>query len=157
MHRLFLAVAATLLITTGCVTQKPTTSTSLEPKIRAKVQKGVIEPGFTPEMVYVALGKPTEPPESLADATTNGTWVYHDFHRNEGDIVKPGFRRHAVFDAAKNSDVIKTEPIAPEVLRTLRAHSLHVTFRDGRVVEIQRVAGISADQTAASSRPGANR
>jgi hypothetical protein len=143
MHRLpvFLVITG-ILLAAGCATTKPTTSTSLEPKIRAKVEKGLIEPGFTPEMVYLALGKPTEPAESLADATTNGTWVYHDFHRKDAGIVKAGFRRRVTFDPAKKTDVITTEPIDPKALPNLRAHSLHVTFRDGRVVEIQRVAEI---------------
>ena len=143
MHPLSVIVAATtILLVAGCATPKPTTSTSLEPKIRAKVDKGIIEPGFTPEMVYLALGKPTEPAQSLADATTNGTWVYHDFHRTDAGLVKAGFRTRSVFDPAKNADVIKTEKIDPKTLPNLRAHSLHVTFRDGRVVEIQRVAEI---------------
>jgi hypothetical protein len=125
----------------GCAS-KPTTSTKLEPDIRAKVEKGIIEPGFTPEMVYLALGKPSEPAESLSDATTNGTWVYHDFKANGREIVKPGFRRHVVSDPAKKTDVIKTEAIDPALLQKLRSNSLHVIFRDGRVVEIQRVAGM---------------
>src|SRR5688572_1694345 len=143
MHRLTVCVFATaLMVAAGCATPKPTTSTSLEPKIRSKVEKGIIEPGFTPEMVYVALGKPSQPAQSLADATTNGTWVYHDFQGKEGDIVKPGFRRKVTFDHGKKADVITTEKIDAQTLPTLRANSLHVTFRDGRVVEIQRVAGI---------------
>jgi hypothetical protein len=126
---LTLIVIAGMMLAAGCATRSPTTATKLEPKIQAQVEKGLIEPGFTPEMVYLALGKPTEPAQSLADATT-------------GDIVKPGFRRRVVSEPGKKSDVIKTEPIDPAVLPTLRANSLHVTFRDGRVVEIQRVAGI---------------
>jgi hypothetical protein len=141
MHRLLLSVAAAaLVLTAGCVTQAPTTATSMEPKIRAKVEKGVIEPGFTPEMVYLALGKPSEPAQSLADATTNGTWVYHDFNGTKGDIVKAGYRRRVTVDPAKKTEVITTERIEPQALSALRAHSLHVTFRDGRVVEIQRAA-----------------
>jgi hypothetical protein len=143
MHRLPVLLATTILLTAaGCVTSKPTTATSLEPPIKAKVEKGIIEPGFTPEMVYLALGKPSEPAQSLADATANGTWVYHDFQGKEGDIVKPGFRRKVSLDAAKKVDVITTERIDPQALAKLPANSLHVTFRDGRVVEIQRVAGI---------------
>ena len=143
MHRLPVVLAAAiLLIAGGCVTSKPTTATSLEPPIKAKVEKGIIEPGFTPEMVYMALGKPSEPAQSLADATTNGTWVYHDFQGKEGEIVKAGFRRKVTLDAGKKIDVITTERIDPQTLSNLPANSLHVTFRDGRVVEIQRVAGM---------------
>jgi hypothetical protein len=141
-HTLTLIIAASLLLVAGCATAKPTTSTSMEPAIRAKVDKGVIEPGFTPEMVYLALGKPTEPAESLADATTNGTWVYHNFEAKGRDMIKPGFRRHVVSDPVKKIDVIKTEPIERAALQKLPANSLHVTFRDGRVAEIQRVADI---------------
>ena len=137
-----LVTATTLLLIAGCATPQPTTSTSLEPKIRAKVDKGIIEPGFTPEMVYLALGKPSEPAQSLSDATTNGTWVYHDFHRTDAGLVKAGFRTRSVFDSTKNAEVIKTEKIDPQALPKLKAHSLHVTFREGRVVEIQRGAEI---------------
>ena len=137
-----LVAATTIVIIAGCATPQPTTSTSLEPKIRAKVDKGIIEPGFTPEMVYLALGKPTEPNQSLADATTNGTWVYHEFHRTDAGLVKAGFRTRSVFDPTKNAEVIKTEKIDPKALPNLKPHSLQVTFREGRVVEIQRVAEI---------------
>ena len=143
MHRLTVLLAAIMLVVAGCNTSRtPTTATKLEPKIQAKVQKGIIEPGFTPEMVYLALGKPTEPSESLVDATTNGTWVYHDFQGKEGAIVRSGFRRHVVFDSARKSDVIVTEPIDIKSSPNLRARSLQVTFRDGRVVDIQRTAEI---------------
>ena len=142
MHRsLTWITAGTVLLLAGCATRTPTTATRLEPKIRSQVEKGVIEPGFTPEMVYLALGKPSEPPEGLADATTNGTWVYHDFNGSGREIVKPGFRRRVVSEPGRKTETIKTEPIDPAVLPTLRANSLHVTFREGRVVEIQRVAG----------------
>lgn len=144
MHRLITSTAVVILIAAaGCTTaRQPTTATTLEPKIRAKVERGVIEPGFTPEMVYLALGKPSQPSESLADATTNGTWVYHDFHSTNRDIVRAGYCRRVKFDPARKSDVVVTEPIDPKILPNLGAHSLHVTFRDGRVVEIQHVAEI---------------
>lgn len=136
-----LIVATALLFITGCTTPRsPTTATRLEPDIKTKVDQGIIEPGFTPEMVFLALGKPTEPAESLADATTNGTWVYRDFQRSDRTTLKPGFRRRVVSDPNKKTDVIVNEAIDPKALPNLPARSLHVTFRDGRVVEIQRSA-----------------
>ena len=144
MHRLpVLLACATAAFAAGCTTARtPTTATSLEPKIRAQVEKGIVEPGFTPEMVFLALGKPTEPAQSIVDATTNGTWVYRDFQAKDRQLVKPGFRRHIVFDAAKKADVIVTEPLNRDAISKLQANSLYITFRDGRVVDIQRVAEI---------------
>ncbi len=144
MHRFITLLAAcTLVAVAGCNTAKPpTTATTLEPKIHEKVKRGVVEPGFTPEMVYLALGKPSEPADGLADSTRDGTWVYHDYHRNDRDFIRAGFRRRVVFDPVKRSDVVVTEPIDPRLFPNLRAHSLHITFRDGRVVEIKRVEAI---------------
>jgi hypothetical protein len=144
----FLAVIAVLgLIVSACNTatrpsKTPTAATSLEPAIKAKVDKGIVEPGFTPEMVYLALGKPTEPASGRADATVNGTWIYRDFTRNERDFVRAGFRRRVVFDPVKRSDVIITEPLDTKAFPNLEPRSLHVVFKDGRVVDIQRVADI---------------
>jgi hypothetical protein len=140
MHRtLSLTAIAVILLTAGCATTRtPTTATRLEPEIRAKVEKGIVEPGFTPEMVFLALGKPSEPTESLVDATTNGTWIYRDFTRDDRALVKAGFRRRVIFDDGKKTDVIKTEPIDTKATPNLQANSLYITFRDGRVVEIQR-------------------
>jgi hypothetical protein len=142
MHRLpALLAAASVVFAAGCATTRaPTTATKLEPNIRAQVEKGIIEPGFTPEMVFLALGKPNEPAESLVDATANGTWVYHNFSAVDRGILKPGFRRRIVYDSTKHSDVITTERIDGKAAPNLQANALYVTFRDGRVVEIQRVA-----------------
>ena len=146
MHRLFTTVAViTLLALTGCNTAdrrlREVNATNLpDSKTQAQIKKGIIEPGYTPEMVYLALGKPSEPAAGLADVTTNGTWVYHDFHRNDRDFIRAGFRRRVVFDPVKRTDTVITEPVDPRTFPNLRAHSLHVTFRDGRVVDIQRIA-----------------
>jgi hypothetical protein len=132
--------ALTAAVLSGCATQTPTTATKLEPKIHAKVKQGIVEPGFTPEMVYLALGKPTQPEASLADSTVNGTWLYQTFNTDDRDFIRAGFRRRVVFDPAKRSDVVLTEPIDPTASPRLPPHSLQITFRDGRVVEIARSA-----------------
>lgn len=138
-----LLAAVALLPFAGCNTARPpTTATTLEPEIRKKVERGIVEPGFTPEMVYMALGKPSVPADGLADATRDGTWIYNNYHRNDRDFIRAGFRRRVVFDPVRRSDVVVTEPVDPRVFPNLRAHSLHVTFRDGRVVEIKRAEEI---------------
>ncbi len=148
MHRLLASVGlASLLALTACNTANQrlhTVSNSTLPDSRthAQIKKGIVEPGYTPEMVYLALGKPSVPSEGLADATVNGTWVYHDFHRNDRDFIRAGFRRRVVFDPVKRTDTVVTEPVDPRTFPNLRAHSLHITFRDGRVVDIQRLAEI---------------
>lgn len=131
------ALAAALAVVAGCNTAKqPTSATTLEPAIRKKVEKGVIEPGFTPEMVYLALGKPTVPADGLADATRDGTWEYHRFTTARRDFLRPGFRQRVVADAGRGKDVVVTEPLDAKLFPHLSDPALVITFREGRVSEI---------------------
>lgn len=149
MRRLLPSLLVLLaFLAAGCSTtgsrlrEYPEAVSQLDNATRKKIERGVVEPGFTPEMVYMALGKPSEPAEGLAAQTRDGTWVYHNYHRNERDFVRAGFRRRVVFDPVKKSDTVITEPVDPRLFPNLRPHSVHVTFREGRVVEVQRVAEI---------------
>jgi hypothetical protein len=147
MHRptVVSLAALCLLAAAGCNTansryQKVSATMTPDAKTQAQIKRGVIEPGYTPEMVYLALGKPTVPADGIVDATRDGTWIYRSFQGNDRDFVRAGFRRRVVFDPSRRGDVVVTEPLDTKAFPNLEPHSLHVTFRDGRVVEIKRVA-----------------
>jgi hypothetical protein len=146
MFRTLILVSYFVTLASGChspatrLRDNPSAAAALDPATRAKIEHGVVEPGFTPEMVYLALGQPAVPTHPDVNATRDGTWVYRDANRNDRDFIRAGFRRRVVFDPVRKSDVVTTEPIDPRVMPTLQDRELHVIFRDGRVTEIQRVA-----------------
>jgi hypothetical protein len=146
MHRpLCISLAALSLVLASCNTannryKQVNASMTPDAKTQAQIKKGVIEPGYTPEMVYLALGKPTIPADGIVDATRDGTWIYRNHAVNDRDFVRAGFRRRVVFDPTRGGDVVVTEPLDTKAFPNLEPRSLHVTFRDGRVVEIKRVA-----------------
>jgi hypothetical protein len=151
MNRSLLASVAVLalVLAGGCSTansryQKVSGTVLPDAKTKAAIKRGVIEPGYTPEMVYLALGKPTIPSDGIVDATRDGEWIYREFGPTSADrdFVRAGYRRRVVFDPSRRSDVIITEPLDTKAFPNLEPHSLHVTFRDGRVVDIKRVADI---------------
>jgi hypothetical protein len=125
---------AALLALPGCTTSRPLNSTKLDPATKAKIDQRRIEPGFTPEMVFLALGKPTSPADSLIDSATDGTWIYENFVPTDGGFIQPGFTRKLVFDAAKQRESVVTEKI--EGGPDSGPPALKVTYRNGRVVEI---------------------
>lgn len=148
MHRptLVTLVALSLLTVAGCNTantryQKVNATMMPDAKTQKQIKRGVIEPGYTPEMVYLALGKPSVPADGIVDATRDGTWIYNDFNGTDRDFVRAGFRRRVVFDPSRRTDTVVTEPLDTKAFPNLEPHSLHVTFHDGRVVEIKHVAG----------------
>jgi len=141
-HTVLLAVLVLLVV--GChspaarLRERPAAAAALDPRARAKIERGIVEPGFTPEMVYLALGKPTKPADADLVGTRDGVWVYRDFNQDDRDFVRAGFRRRVVFDPVRRGDVVITEPVDPRLFPNLAAHELQVIFRDGRVAEIRR-------------------
>lgn len=118
--------------------ERPQAAAALDPATRSKIEQRVVEPGFTPEMVYLALGRPSSPVRVDIERTRDGTWTYRDFNRNDRDFVRAGYRRRVVFDPVRKSDVIVTEPVASRLHPHLREHTLEVEFREGRVVDVRR-------------------
>src|SRR5258706_9120484 len=114
MHRPLLAslAAFSLVLFAGCNTansryQKVSGTVTRDPRTQAAIKRGVVEPGYTPEMVYLALGKPTIPADGIVDATRDGTWIYRNFGPpgTDRDFIRAGFRRRVVFDPSRRSDV----------------------------------------------------
>jgi len=71
-----------LLAVSGCNTidhrihEKPDVFNQLDPKAQAEIRQGRVEVGYTPDMVYIALGKP--------DKIDGNTW-YYKLYFEEGD------------------------------------------------------------------------
>jgi outer membrane protein assembly factor BamE (lipoprotein component of BamABCDE complex) len=74
--------AALLLAVSGCdtidhrISEKQDVFNRLDPKAQAVIRQGRVEIGYTPEMVYIALGKP--------DKIDGNTW-YYKLYFEEGD------------------------------------------------------------------------
>ena len=139
------SLLACLGLLAGCNTverrirENPSVFVVLPRATQDRIRQGDAGPGYTPEMVYLALGKPTEVSPPSAEAGRDGVWIYRNRHRNHRDFVRGGFRRRVVFDPERRSDVVITERVDPKQFPELTPHSLYVIFRDGKVVEIQRI------------------
>ena len=49
------------------------------PEVQAKVREGLIEAGFTTELVYIALGRPDRTTNGVTDSGPTMTWTYRNF------------------------------------------------------------------------------
>ena len=90
---LILAGTASLLalLVTGCETdggiasrtqEKSTAYAALKPREKSYVAKGVIAVGFTPDMVYMAMGQPTKTETQDTAGDHVELWTYGRFYPN---------------------------------------------------------------------------
>lgn len=110
---------------------------ALEPATQAKIKQGVVEPGFTPDMVYMAMGRPAR---IETDAAGNKVWTYvKQPVTANNETIQNGFRRRVVYDPVKRTDDVVVEPIDSKAFPNLVPHSLRLTFRDNKVVSVERI------------------
>ena len=77
-----------VLAGTGCdpasgiatrIAEKSAVFTQLTPEQKAKIEQGVVEIGFTADMVYMAMGRPQKITEKQLPAGQVAMWTYRNF------------------------------------------------------------------------------
>jgi len=139
-----LLVSFAALLLSGCDTfnrraqEKAPTFERLSPDERAKLKRGEIEIGNSPDMVYIALGRPDAKREFTTARGHEMVWTYNTYHREyEGD-VHAGYRRYVVWDARIRRYVVFYEPVYAEVYSEHHEENIRVKFIDGKVAEIEQ-------------------
>jgi hypothetical protein len=60
------------------------------------------------------------------------------FRAVDSGYVQAGYRHRRIYDPTQRADTFVTEPVREGMFRHLEDWTLWVTFRDGRVSEVQR-------------------
>src|SRR5829696_6084681 len=80
-----------------------------------RLQRGAINVGDTPEMVYIALGNPDERRDLLNADGTQNVWVYKSYWQQYEGTAWLGYRRVIVPASNGRGYVIFHEPVTQDV------------------------------------------
>ena len=109
---------------------------ALDPSTQRSIRRGVVNPGYTTDLVYIALGKPAETKNDAAGALI---WEYHEYPVTAyNETIQSGFRRRVVYDPVKRTNDVIVEPIDTKAFPNLVPHTLRLTFRDNRLQSVER-------------------
>lgn len=128
----------------GCSTvdsrikEKPDVFTKLDPVIQAKIKQGIIDLGFTPDMVYIALGKPDEIRERTGGGGRETVWKYNTYYDRYDGTVHAGYRRFVYWDPQIRAYRIYYEPVYANLHSEQKETYIRVTFRDDKVTAIEQ-------------------
>lgn len=111
---------------------------ALDDPTKVRLEAREIHIGDTMDMVYIALGKPTEKQEKISASGRSGLWTYSAYWQEYQGTRFVGYRRNVIFNpATKSYQVIYTpdyQPIyAPRVEDRIR-----ITFEGGRVSVVEQ-------------------
>ncbi len=114
---------------------------SLTPEVKQRLKDGEIHVGDTSDMVYIALGKPDDKlRKTNADGETS-TWLYQSYREDYEGEAFVGYRRHVVYNRLTRTYQVYHEPVTASVYRDRKEDRFRVTFKDGKVTEIETSDG----------------
>jgi hypothetical protein len=130
------------LVLTGCSTvnsrinEKGPLFYSLDADTRAKISHGDVGMGFTPDMVYMALGNPDAKRHRTTADGTSETWIYGTYYDRYDGGAYLGYRRWGGWRGGFYR--MYWEPIYAPFSRPVLSDDIRVTFRNGKVERIDQ-------------------
>ena len=144
-HLSFLAIAAAALLTiTGCQTvdtrikEKPDVFAKLDVATQDKIKQGIIDLGFTEDMVYLALGAADQKRESVSAAGNTLTWIYNTYYERFDGTTHAGYSRQVYFDPYLRTYRVYYRPVFADTYVNEKEERIRVVFKDGKVSVIEQ-------------------
>ena len=137
-------VLASLAFLTGCQTvqdrikEKPEVFAKLDAPTQDKIKQGIIDLGFTEDMVYLALGAADQKRESVSAAGNTVTWIYNTYYERFDGTTHAGYSRQVYFDPFLRTYRVYYRPVFADTYSTEKEERIRVVFKDGKVSVIEQ-------------------
>ena len=137
-------LAASLGFLPGCQTvdsrikEKPEVFASVDKATQDKIKQGIIDLGYTEDMVYLALGAPDQKRESVTAAGRSVTWIYNTYYERYDGTAFVGYQRRVYYDQFLRSYRVYYHPAYVETYHDDKEERIRVVFKDGKATVIEQ-------------------
>ncbi len=139
-----LALAAGL---SGCqsverrIKEKPEVYAHLDAATQDKIKQGIVDLGYSEDMVYLALGDPDQKRESVSAEGKSTTWVYNTYYTRYDGTVPVGYYRRVYFDPYLKTYRVFYHPAYVDTYHDEKEERIRVVFKDGKATTIEQSKG----------------
>ncbi len=142
--------------TAARIQEKSAIYAQLTPEQKKNIEEGAFEHGYTTDMVYMALGKPSKVREKAAPEGTVLMWTYNNYYPtvtasavtlNNPSRRRLNYQTSSLFPnrnptvGPQPADIASTKSTGPEAgvdsLPEVPSETLYVLFLDGKVFQIK--------------------
>lgn len=137
-------LAGSLGFLAGCQTvesrikEKPEVFASVDKATQDKIKQGVIELGFTEDLVYVALGAPDQKRETVNANGKTLTWIYNTYYDRYDGSVYASYHRSVYYDPYLRAYRMYYRPIFADTYIQEKEDRIRIVFQDGKVTMIEQ-------------------
>ncbi|MBI5382565.1 MAG: hypothetical protein HZA31_11750 [Opitutae bacterium] len=138
------AILAALLLA-GCSTvesrikEHPAVFAALDAPTQQKIRQQIVELGYTPEMVYLALGAPSEKLQKTTEWGVEDVWIYNRYYRDWVGNVLSHYQRWVMYDPVSKRYIVYVEPVYANVYEDREEEQFRVTYLNGKVAVMEQV------------------
>ncbi|HEY4248329.1 MAG TPA: hypothetical protein VGM64_15885 [Lacunisphaera sp.] len=135
---------AALAFSSGCETvndrikEKPEAFSNVDQATQDKIKQGIIDIGFTEDMVYLALGKPDQTRESANATGKTVTWVYNTYYQRPEGTHFAGYNRQVYFDPYLKTYRVYYRPVYADIYSEQKEERIRIVFKDGKASVIEQ-------------------
>jgi hypothetical protein len=128
----------------GCQTvddrirEKPAVFANVDKATQNKIKQGIIDLGFSQDMVYLALGKPDQQHESVTATDRSLTWLYNSYYQRYDGIRFAGYSRRVYFDPYFKTYRVYDRPVYADVYSDEQEERIRIVFKDGKASVIEQ-------------------
>lgn len=145
-HRLFrtLVLASSLGFLAGCQTvesrirEKSAVYAQLDAATQDKIRQGIIDLGYTEDMVYLALGAPDQKRESITENGRSLTWIYNTYYTRYEGTAMVGYYRRLNYDPVLRTYRYYTHPALADAYSQQKEERIRLVFKGGKVASIEQ-------------------
>lgn len=137
-------IGLTLVLLAGCSTinsrieKNAAVFDAFPAETQARIRKGIVEVGDTPDMVYIAMGAPSEKRSRRSATRDRETWIYSVYYQDWVGRTFVGYRRVVVYDEKTKRSYVYHEPVYEDIYRNRKEDRIRIEFEDGAVTSIEQ-------------------
>ncbi|GJQ57066.1 MAG: hypothetical protein HKUEN07_36350 [Rhodocyclaceae bacterium] len=128
----------------GCSTfekraeQKADVYSRLDAATQGKLKQGLVEIGYSPDMVYIALGSPDQRNETVTAQGRKEIWIYNSYYTEYRGSEHAGYRRYVDYNPVTKQYFVYYEPLRVDVYSSNIEERIRITFENARVTMIEQ-------------------
>jgi len=140
-------LAASLGFITGCQTvesrikEKPGVFASVDKATQDKIKQGIIDLGYSEDLVYVALGDPDQKRETVTADGKTVTWIYSTYYERRDGTGLVGYHRSVYYDPYLRAYRMYYRPVFADTYTQEKEERIRIVFRNGKAVVIEQAKG----------------
>ena len=120
------------------IKEKPAVFAQVDKATQDKIRQGIIDLGYSEDMVYLALGVPDQKREAVSATGRTVTWIYSTYYQRYDGTQFAGYSRRVYFDPYLHTYRVYYRPVFAEVYSDEKEERIRIVFKDGKAAVIEQ-------------------